>query len=127
MGVAPLRIRQHNTIQYRCNNTNKKRGVEIENEYVVGRLNGTPFTNFNKAWQIIRNACGFTKKLNLHDHRHTYCTNIVLAGSSTKHAASMIAHNAPRMTERNTNLEGLLHNPMQDKLAAHYENKKNPI
>lgn len=31
------------------------------------------------------------------------------------------------MTERYTNLEGLLHNPVQNKLAAHYENTKNSI
>lgn len=104
-----------------------KRGIKVKNEYVIGRLDGTPFTNFNKAWRTIRDACGFDKKLNFHDHRHTYCTNIVLAGGSTKHAAAMIGHNDPRMTERYTNLEGLLHNPVQDKLAAHYQNTKNSI
>lgn len=104
-----------------------KRGVGVKGHHVIGRLDGTPFTNFNKAWRTIRDACGFDKKLNFHDHRHTYCTNIVLAGGSTKHAAAMIGHNDPRMTERYTNLEGLLHNPVQNKLAAHYENTKNPI
>ncbi len=99
-----------------------KRDIEIMGDHVIGRLDGTPFTNFNKAWRTIRDACGFDKKLNFHDHRHTYCTNIVLAGGSTKHAAAMIGHNDPRMTERYTNLEGLLHNPVQDKLAAHYQN-----
>jgi len=105
----------------------EKRGIKVKDEYVIGRLDGTPFTNFNKAWRTIRDACGFDKKLNFHDHRHTYCTSIVLAGGSTKHAAAMIGHNDPRMTERYTNLEGLMHNPMQAKLAAHYENTKNPI
>jgi len=100
----------------------KKRGIRVEDEYVVGKLNGTRSTNFNKAWQTIRVACDFPKKVKFHDHRHTYCTNIVLAGGSTKHAAAMIGHNDPRMTERYTNLENLLHNPVQDKLAAHYQN-----
>ena len=99
-----------------------KRDIEVKDDYVIGRLDGTPFTNFNKAWRTIRDACGFDKKINFHDHRHTYCTNIVLAGGSTKHAAAMIGHSDPRMTERYTNLEGLLHNPVQDKLAAHYQN-----
>lgn len=100
----------------------KQRGIEVKDEHIVGKLNGCRSTNFNKAWRTIRDACGFNKKLNFHDHRHTYCTNIVLAGGSTKHAASMIGHNDPRMTERYTNLENLLHNPVQDKLAAHYQN-----
>lgn len=99
-----------------------KRGIEVKSDHVVGRLDGTPFTNFDKAWRTIRDACGFDKKLNFHGHRHTYCTNIVLAGGSTKHAATMIGHNDPRMTERYTNPEDLLHNPVQDKLAAHYQN-----
>lgn len=109
------------------NEMREKRGIEVKGDHVVGRLDGTPLTNFNKAWRTIRDACGFNKKLNFHDHRHTYCTNIVLAGGSTKHAAAMIGHNDPRMTERYTNLEGLLYNPVQDKLAAHYQNTKNPI
>jgi len=102
----------------------KKRGIKVKAEYVIGRLNGTRFTNFNRAWRTIRDACGFDKKVNFHDHRHTFCTSIVLAGGSTKHAAAMIGHNDPRMTERYTNLEGLLDNPMQDRLAAHYKNTK---
>ncbi|CCH48524.1 tyrosine-type recombinase/integrase [Pseudodesulfovibrio piezophilus] len=100
----------------------EKRSIKVEADYVAGRLNGTRLTNFNRAWRTIRDACSFKKKLNFHDHRHTYCTNIVLAGGSTKHAAAMIGHNDPRMTERYTNLENLIHNPVQDKLAAHCQN-----
>lgn len=108
----------------RLESMRQKRGIEVVDDHVVGRLNGTPFTNFNKAWRTIRDACSFNKKINFHDNRHTYCTNIVLAGGSTKHAAAMIGHNDPRMTERYTNLENLLHNSVQDKLAAHYKNTK---
>ena len=100
----------------------KKRDIEVKGDHVIGKIDGTPFSNFNKAWRTIRDACGFDKVLNFHDHRHTYCTNIVLAGGSTKHAASMIGHKDPRMTERYTNLENMFHNPVQAKLAEHYQN-----
>ncbi|QJB58461.1 tyrosine-type recombinase/integrase [Pseudodesulfovibrio sp. zrk46] len=102
----------------------KKRGIKVRDEYVIGRLDGTGFKDVNNAWRTIRKACGFNKKITFHVQRHTYCTNIVLSGSSTKHAAAMIGHNDPRMTERYTNLENLIHNPAQDRLAAHYKNTK---
>ena len=97
----------------------RRRDIKIEDEYVVGRLNGTRRGNFRKAWKTICKECGFVD-LHFHDNRHTYCTNIVLAGGSLKSAAAMIGHKDLRMTNRYANLEGLMDNPVQGLLADHY-------
>jgi len=102
----------------------KGRGIKAKGGHVVGHLDGTRMGDFNNAWKTVCKACGFDD-LHFHDNRHTFCTNILLAGGSLKHAGAMIGHKDLRMTNRYTNLEGLVDNPIQGMLADHYENGQN--
>ena len=97
------------------------RGIKAKGMHVVGHLDGTRMGGFKTAWDSVCKACGFDD-LHFHDNRHTFCTNILLAGGSLKHAGAMIGHKDLRMTNRYTNLEGLVDNPIQGMLADHYGN-----
>ncbi|WP_233248505.1 tyrosine-type recombinase/integrase [Desulfonatronum sp. SC1] len=55
-----------------------------------------------------------------HDNRHTFCSNILMAGGTLKHAKEMIGHKTLRMTDRYSHLEAGGENPMQAALAEHY-------
>ena len=99
------------------------RRIKVKDDYVVGHLDGTRMGDLKKAWNTVCQTCGFSD-LHFHDNRHTFCTNILLAGGSLKHAGAMIGHKDLRMTDRYTNLEGLRENPIQDLLAAHYQKAK---
>ena len=57
-----------------------------------------------------------------HDLRHTYCSNLLLAGSDLKTVKEKIGHRDISMTDRYSHLTAnhkLLH---QEQLAAHYTN-----
>ncbi|EPR37097.1 integrase family protein [Desulfovibrio sp. X2] len=97
----------------------RTRGVAVKGDHVIGNMDGTPFASIRKAWNTICKAAGFVD-LHFHDHRHTYCTNILLVGGTLKQASVMIGHKDPRMTNRYSNLEGILENPVQDRLAERY-------
>lgn len=97
----------------------RSRRVVVAGEHVIGNMDGTPFTSIRKAWGKLCREAGFPD-LHFHDHRHTYCTNILLAGGTLKQAAVMIGHKDLRMTNRYSNLEGILENPVQDLLAERY-------
>ncbi|BDQ33526.1 tyrosine-type recombinase/integrase [Pseudodesulfovibrio portus] len=59
-----------------------------------------------------------------HDNRHTYCSNIIMADGTLKHAKEMIGHKTLRMADRYSHLEAARENVIQDNLAAHYEDQK---
>lgn len=101
----------------------RKRGVEVKGEYVVGHPDGT-LRNFRKAWEGLCKDHDFDD-LHFHDHRHTYCTNLLLSGSTLKEASVMIGHRDLRMTNRYSNLEDVIGTSAQDRLAARYAKASN--
>ncbi|HBL54274.1 MAG TPA: site-specific integrase [Syntrophaceae bacterium] len=97
----------------------KRRQITVRGDHVLGHLDGTRKKEFRKAWAVVCSKLGIDD-YHFHDNRHTFCTNILLAGGSLKHAAVMIGHKDMSMTDRYCNLEGLTDNAVQLRLAEHY-------
>ncbi len=97
----------------------KKRCLTVKGDYVIGNMDGTPVKSIKTAWKGLCKDHDFDD-LHFHDHRHTYCTNMLLSGSTLKEASVMIGHRTLRMTDRYSNLEGVMDNRPQDRLARRY-------
>jgi site-specific recombinase XerD len=94
-----------------------------DSDLVFCRLNGTPVKGFDTAW---RTACKRIKLENFHFHdlRHTFCSNLLLAGSDLKDVKEMIGHSDISMTDRYSHLT-LSHKRLQQtRLAGHYTKSK---
>jgi len=102
----------------------RSRGIALKCEkgggHVVGHLDGTRLRDFKTAWNRVCKDMGLAD-FHFHDNRHTFCSNIIMAGGTLKHAKEMIGHKTLRMTDRYSHLEAARDNPMQDLLAAHYK------
>jgi integrase len=99
----------------------KKKIQEIRSNHVFCRLNGTPIKRFDKAWRCACKEAGI-QDLHFHDLRHTFCSNLLLAGSGLKDVKEMIGHNDLSMTDRYSHLT-LDHKRLQQtRLAEHYAN-----
>ncbi|MEZ7195227.1 tyrosine-type recombinase/integrase [Pseudodesulfovibrio karagichevae] len=109
-----LIARFEHVTQYR-----KKRGVKAKGNSVIGHMDGTPFKSIDTAWSNLCKDHDFND-LHFHDHRHTYCTNVLLSGSTLKETNVMIGHKTLRMTDRYSHLEGVMDSTPQDRLAARY-------
>ena len=55
-----------------------------------------------------------------HDLRHTFCSNLLLAGSDLKDVKEMIGHSDLAMTDRYSHLTMDRKRSRQKKLAEHY-------
>lgn len=109
-----LIARLEHVSQYR-----EKRGGKVKGDYVIGHMNGMPFMSIDTAWSNLSKTHGFDD-LHFHDHRHTYCTNMLLSGSTLKETNVMIGHKTLRMTDRYSHLEGVIDSSPQDRLARRY-------
>jgi integrase len=96
---------------------------ELKSDYVFCRIDGTPIKNFNKAWWNILKIAEI-KDFHFHDLRHTFCSNLLIAGGNLKDAKEMIGHSNISMTDRYSHLTALHKSERQNLLALHYENKK---
>lgn len=99
------------------------RGIKVQGDHVVGHLDGSRMQDFKSAW---KNACQELglENFHFHDNRHTFCSNIIMAGGTLKHAKEMIGHKTLGMTDRYSHLEAAVDNPVQAALAAHYGSTK---
>lgn len=77
----------------------KKCGVKAKGNPVIGYMDGTPFKSIDIAWPHLCKDHDFND-LHFHDHLHTYCTNVLLPGSTLKETNVMIGHKTLRMTGR---------------------------
>jgi integrase len=109
-----LEARLRHVMRYR-----EKSSVKAKGNFVIGNMDGTPFKSIKTAWKGLCKDLDFDD-LHFHDHRHTYCTNMLLSGSTLKEASVMIGHKTLRMTDRYSNLEGVMDNRPQDRLARRY-------
>ena len=120
--VQRLMPRTREALLKRKQHLEKKRssgGIEVKGDHVVGHLDGSRMNGFKSAWRKVCKELGL-EDFHFHDNRHTYCSNIIMAGGSLKHAKEMIGHKTLRMTDRYSHLEGAEDNPVQAALAAHY-------
>lgn len=99
-----------------------KRNINVKYDtYVFCRLDGTPFKGFTSGWRRVRKLAGFDG-LHFHDLRHTFCSNLLLAGANMKDIKDMIGHSDFKMTDRYTHLTDATKVSLQEKLAYHYNN-----
>ncbi|BBD09866.1 integrase family protein [Desulfovibrio ferrophilus] len=95
------------------------RGIEVVGNYVVSHLDGPRMGDIKTAWKRVCKDLDLTD-FHFHDNRHTFCSNIIMAGGTLKHAKEMIGHKTLRMTDRYSHLEAARDNPIHSILAAHY-------
>lgn len=95
---------------------------EVKSDHVFCRLDGTPIKSFNKAWWHALKVTGI-KNFHFHNLRHTFCSNLLLAGGTLKHAKDMIGHSDISMTDRYSHLHMSEHRRLQKQLAEHYAPK----
>jgi integrase len=100
----------------------RKKISNINTDYVFCHLDGSPIRNFNKAWWRSLEIAGI-EDLHFHDLRHTFCSNLILSGSSLKEVKEMIGHNDISMTDRYSHLTDSYREYKQNLLAEHYESK----
>lgn len=103
------------------NEMRAKRDIHVENDtYVFCRLDGTRLKGFTSGWRKVRKLAGFDD-LHFHDLRHTFCSNLMLAGANMKDIKDMIGHSEIKMTDRYTHLTDARKVALQEKLAKHYD------
>ena len=64
---------------------------KIKSDHVICRIDGTPIKCFNKAWWSALKIAGISG-FHFHDLRHTFCSNLLMAGGDLKDAKEMIGH-----------------------------------
>ncbi|MEK6198166.1 MAG: site-specific integrase [Desulfobacterales bacterium] len=98
-----------------------KRGIQVKDDtYVSCRLDGNRLKGFTSGWRRVRKLAGFDD-LHFHDLRHTFCSNLMLAGANIKDVKDMIGHSEIKMTDRYTHLTDARKVALHEKLADHYD------
>lgn len=77
----------------------RKKISQVKTDFVFAHLDGTPLKSFNKAWWRVLDIAGIND-FHFHDLRHTFCSNLILAGVGLKEIAEMIGHKDITMTNR---------------------------
>ncbi len=91
--------------------------------FVFSRVDGRHFACFNGSWRKAREIAGFPS-LHFHDLRHTFCSNLILAGGDLKDAKEMIGHGDLKMTDRYAHLTSMRKLSKQEDLARFYANSE---
>jgi site-specific recombinase XerD len=94
--------------------------VNVKSDNVFCRIDGTPIKCFNRAWWAALKKAGI-KNFHFHDLRHTFCSNLIMAGGDLKDAKEMIGHSDIAMTDRYSHLSGLYKRNLQKQLSNYYE------
>ena len=92
---------------------------KIVSDQVFCRIDGTPLKRFDKSWHGALEQAGI-KDFHFHDLRHTFCSNLIMAGGGLKDAKEMIGHSDISMTDRYSHLTNDHKLNMQRHLASHY-------
>ena len=110
-----------NHLEYR---RKKDKVNKIKSDNVFCRIDGTPIKCFNKAWWRILKIARIND-FHFHDLRHTFCSNLLMAGGDLKDAKEMIGHSSISMTDRYSHLSALHKQNRQKLLAQYYDNFEN--
>jgi site-specific recombinase XerD len=92
---------------------------ELLSNRIFCRINGEPIKRFDSAWRSVCKSANITD-LHFHDLRHTFCSNLLLAGGDLKSVKDMIGHKDLSMTDRYSHLTAEYKRSLQGKLASHY-------
>ncbi|WP_319583629.1 tyrosine-type recombinase/integrase [uncultured Pseudodesulfovibrio sp.] len=71
------------------------------------------------AWRGLCKTHSF-KDLHNHVHRHSYCTNLLLSGSTLMQTSVLVGHQYLRRTKSYSNLEGVMDSQPLEHLAKRY-------
>ena len=98
----------------------QSRNIKVSgSDFVFCHLDGRPIKNFNNAFRKACNLSG-ADGFHFHDLRHTFCSNLLLVGSSLKDVKEMIGHHDLAMTDRYAHITIGHKRALQDRLAEHY-------
>ncbi len=97
----------------------RKKIEPVRDDYVFCRLDGRPIKRFDKAFRETCRLAGL-EDFHFHDQRHTYCSNLLLSGSTLKDVQEMIGHSDMKMTNRYAHLTMEHKKGRQEKLAGWY-------
>jgi site-specific recombinase XerD len=92
---------------------------EIKSDFVFCRIDGAPIKSFSKAWWSGLKEAGI-EDFHFHDLRHTFCSNLLMAGGDLKGVKEMIGHADISMTDRYSHLSNIHKRNLQKKLSKHY-------
>jgi integrase len=97
----------------------RRKITDYKVDQVFCRLNGQGIKSFKKSF---RTACRLAHlhDFHMHDLRHTYCSNILLAGGSLKDVKELIGHKTIEMTDRYAHLDNAHKKKIQGLLEVHY-------
>jgi integrase len=99
----------------------RRRIESVSSDLVFCRLDGRPLGRFDHAWKAACQVAGLTD-FRFHDLRHTFCSNLLLAGADLKEVKEMIGHSDLSMTDRYTHLTLNRRLQKQEQLAKYYAN-----
>ena len=71
--------------------------------YVFPHNSGFPIKDIKKAWATVLKHAGISD-FKIHDLRHTFASQMLMAGASLSDIASIVGHTDPRMTSRYAHL-----------------------
>jgi site-specific recombinase XerD len=97
----------------------RRRMGKVKMDLVFCHLDGSPIDGFKKAWEATKKKANI-EDFHFHDMRHTFCSNLILAGADLKTVKEMIGHRDISMTDRYTHLTQGYQSMIQEKLAEHY-------
>lgn len=98
----------------------RRRVTIVQSDHVFCRLDGKPIKNFDRAWWTALKIAGISG-FHFHDLRHTFCSNLLMAGGDLKDAKEMIGHSDIAMTDRYSHLSGLHKRNLQKLLSEYYQ------
>ncbi len=100
----------------------RKRIVGAKFDYIFCRINtGEQLKSFSRSWMAALRKARI-ENFHFHDLRHTFCSNLIMAGADIKEVKDMIGHSDISMTDRYTHLT-MDHKANQQKLLqTHYSN-----
>lgn len=103
----------------------KTKLMTIKSDNVFCRIDGTPLKSFSRAWKACLDFAAI-KDFHFHDLRHTFCSNLIMAGGGLKDAKEMIGHSDISMTDRYSHLTNDHKLSMQRHLAKYYNSEIQP-
>lgn len=93
---------------------------DVKSDNVFCKIDGSPLKSFSRGWWAALKVAGISS-FHFHDLRHTFCSNLLMAGGDLKDAKEMIGHSGIAMTDRYSHLSGLHKRNLQKQLAEYCE------
>ena len=98
----------------------RRRIKPVNSDLVFCHADGTPIEQFITSFRRACKLAGITN-FHFHDLRHTFCSNLLLVGSSLKDVKEMIGHHDLSMTDRYAHITMGHKRNLQALLAEHYQ------